>query len=180
MPHEHAPVLTAEGISRRRLNPQTFQELLAYYHANATTPEFVKEFISNGAGAQPSTLTDLTDEWRQRLHRELKPICEEWVGRPIVPTYVYGIRTYYDGTTLKMHRDRDNTHIVSAIINIAQDVRVPWPLDIEDPVDGQPAHKELLEPGEILLYEGNRLEHGRVEPLQGNHFVNVFVHYRLP
>lgn len=36
----------------------------------------------------------------------------------------------------------------------------------------------FLLPGEMLLYESARVPHGRMEPLDGNYFDNLFVHFR--
>lgn len=91
------------------------------------------------------------------------------------PTCVYGIRRYNRGAALKPHRDWEKTHIISAILNIDQDVDEEWPLQIEDHF--YRTHHILLTPGEMLLYEGARLMHGRPTPLNGNHYSNIFVHY---
>ena len=62
------------------------------------------------------------------------------------------------------HTDRLNTHVVSAIFNIDQDVDVEWPLQIVDHQGS--AHEILLKPGDMVLYESARLVHGRIKPLQ--------------
>ena len=48
------------------------------------------------------------------------------------------------------------THVVSAILNINQNVDEEWPLQILDH-DGQ-LHHVLLQPGEMLWYESGRME----------------------
>ncbi len=35
-----------------------------------------------------------------------------------------------------------------------------------------------LEPGEMVLYESARVLHGRMEPLNGDFYDNLFVHFR--
>lgn len=45
---------------------------------------------------------------------------EEWVGVPLKSTACYGVRLYYRGSVLANHVDRIDTHVVSAIINVAQ------------------------------------------------------------
>jgi len=77
---------------------------------------------------------------------------------------------------LYSHLDRFNTHVISAILNIAQEVEVPWPLYIEDNSGG--SHTFVLKPGEMLWYESARLVHGRPQPLQGKMFDNIFLHFR--
>ena len=74
------------------------------------------------------------------------------------------------------HRDRENTHIISAIINISKDVDEDWPLVIEDHFYRK--HEIFLDPGEVIFYESARLLHGRPYPLNGKSFANIFCHYR--
>lgn len=52
----------------------------------------------------------------------LQPIMEKWSGAALVPTAVYGIRVYRRGSSLDNHVDRNNTHVISAIINVEQKV----------------------------------------------------------
>lgn len=37
--------------------------------------------------------------------------------------------------------------------------------------------KIFLKPGEMLLYESATVPHGRMEPLNGDYFDNLFVHF---
>ena len=103
-----------------------------------------------------------------------KPL-EKWSRIELNPTYVYWIRDYKKGAVLVPHRDRKNTHIISAIINIAQDIDEEWPLIIEDHYYRK--HKVYLEPGEIIFYESARLLHGRPDPLKGRSYANIFCHF---
>jgi prolyl 4-hydroxylase len=92
------------------------------------------------------------------------------------PTYVYGIRIYKDKAILKSHRDRLETHIISAIINVDQEVNVDWPLVIEDNFSRE--HYVMLKPGDMVFYEGGRLKHGRPIALNGKSFANIFCHFK--
>lgn len=65
----------------------------------------------------------------------------------------------------------------SAIINVAQDVDEPWPLEVWGH-DGKP-YNITMEPGDMVLYESHSLIHGRPFPLKGNYYANVFVHYEV-
>ena len=63
------------------------------------------------------------------------------------------------------------------IVNVGQsESDAPWPLRILD--HSGEAHDVTLEPGEALFYESARLLHARPEPLQGQWFANVFVHFQ--
>jgi prolyl 4-hydroxylase len=75
-----------------------------------------------------------------------------------------------------MHRDINRTHIVSAIINVAQQVDEDWLLEIEDHYYRR--HRIAMNPGDMLFYEGARLPHGRPQPLVGDYYCNLFVHFK--
>lgn len=173
------PVLTEAGVQHGKLDQALHQELLAYYQRNRTVNESVPGFIGADNGRQASVLTELHPQTRVKIHNHFKPLCEAWIGHQyeLVPTFVYGLRTYQRGAWLKVHRDRNDTHVVSAILQIAQKVDKDWPLYMEGK-DGDWL-KLVMKPGDYVLYEGNRLEHGRPEPFEGDGFTNVFVHFRL-
>ena len=65
--------------------------------------------------------------------------------------------------------------MISAILNIKQNVDSDWPLQIYD--NSGKLHEIILAPGEMVWYESARLIHGRVEKLNGTSFENVFVHF---
>ncbi len=177
-PNERIAPLSARGFQSLAAPPLLHERVLAFYraHADAADEEVVEGFIAGPAPA-PSVLVPLPEELRQEIHRELQGLAEAWVGRYLEPTYVYGIRRYHRGTVLEPHRDRAATHVVSAILNVDQQVDRDWPLEIEDHFYRK--HQVILSPGELLLYEGGRLLHGRPTPLEGDRYSNVFVHYRL-
>ncbi len=58
-----------------------------------------------------------------------------------------------------MHVDTVSTHVVSAIINVDQEVDEDWPLLIQDHQGNE--HKLIMKPGEMVLYESAKLLHGR-------------------
>ena len=73
--------------------------------------------------------------------------------------------------------DREATHAVSLIVNIAQEgVQAPWPVEIYD--HGDRLHEVPMDPGDIVYYESARCLHARMNPLQGGVYVNLFAHYR--
>lgn len=87
------------------------------------------------------------------------------------------MREYQDGARLLTHADRIETHAASLIINVAQgDIREPWKLEIYDHADR--LHEVTMEEGDIVYYESARCLHGRMKPLQGAFYVNLFSHYR--
>ncbi len=122
---------------------------------------------------------DHMPEMRSRIHKELQPIVQQWIGRenPITPSELYGIRSYKRGAMLKMHSDRFKTHHAGCIVMVDKEVDEDWPLYCVDH-NGE-TQKVYLEPGEFALYECAKTVHGRPEPLAGDSFRNFFVHYKL-
>ncbi len=176
--NEFIPNLTRTGFKKSHLAPGLFARLQAFYrqHRAAASPEQVEgQFIYTHDGQAASSLVELSEPLKAAIHGALAPQLCEWSQQSLVPTYVYGIRDYHHGAILKPHRDRLQTHIVSAIINVAQDTLEDWPLVIED--NDYRRHEILLQPGELVFYEGARLLHGRPIPLNGKHYANIFVHF---
>lgn len=81
----------------------------------------------------PTLVTHLSPELKLKLSNELLPILEDWYAKgPLTLTSIYGIRKYVNNSELKMHVDTLSTHVVSAIINVDQDVDEDWKLLILD------------------------------------------------
>jgi len=182
--NEHVPHYTESGIHKISMPEDIFNEVRNFYHENrdGLADEHVPgDFIVDGNKTEKrrrpsSSLVDLTPELRQRVHDALKPLMEEWCGQKLEPTFVYGVREYHNGAVLKMHRDRIDTHIISAIINVDQETDVDWPLVIED--NYYRTHHIMIKPGEVILYEGGRLLHGRPIKFEGQAFANMFCHFK--
>ena len=88
---------------------------------------------------------------------------------------------------------RTPTHVISAILNIGQDVEEDWPLFLRDHrgedhvvmrhvsrVRLRPRVKcqVFLTPGDLVWYESARVVHGRQFPLRGDSFDNLFLHFK--
>jgi len=178
-PNEYIPNYTQIGFKKEKLDDQLFEEIKKFYTSNRkkNKPEFVEGgFVEiKETGEYGSDVIELPDELRRKIHSSLKPQLEKWSNTELIPTFVYGIRVYKKGSVLMSHRDRLKTHIISAIINVDQEVDEEWPLVIED--NYYRKHQVFLNPGEIVLYESGRLIHGRPLPLQGNKFANIFCHF---
>ena len=69
-----------------------------------------------------------------------------------------------------------STHVISAILNVGQDVIDDWPLQILDHAGRM--HEVVMAAGEMVLYESAKNVHGRLRPFNGNFFDNMFVHFR--
>ncbi len=60
--------------------------------------------------------------------------------------------------------------MVSAIINVDQDVDEPWPIEVYAH-DGT-AYNVTMAPGDMVLYESSTVLHGRPVPLKGRSYVS--------
>lgn len=100
----------------------------------------------------------------------------EWTGgvAKLRPVSLYGIREYTEGAVLSPHVDRVPL-VSSGIVNVAQDVDEPWPLEVYDR-NGH-AVNITMEPGDMILYESHSLIHGRPFPLKGRFYANIFIHF---
>ena len=65
--------------------------------------------------------------------------------------------------------------VSSAIINVAQDLDEPWPLEVYGH-DGR-ATNVTMEPGDMVLYESHSVIHGRPFPMKGRFMANIFIHF---
>ncbi|CAB9517636.1 Ankyrin Repeat [Seminavis robusta] len=117
-----------------------------------------------------------TKALRKRISNAARPILEEWSGLRLAPSSVYGIRVYRRHAMLHPHVDRTNL-VISAIINIDQDVQEDWPLELYTHQQQGVAVNITLKPGEMILYESASVIHGRPFPLVGNFYANAFLHF---
>lgn len=181
---ENIPKITAEGFKKMSIPFDLYNEIMVYYYQNRrqTNPEFdplvsthLSDVIQSKEVQFPTSMIGLNEPIIQKIFDGLQGILTEWSRKKIERTFCYGIRVYHRGAVLKKHTDRFETHIVSAILNIDQRVDQPWALQIDDH-QGQ-EHELFLRPGEMVLYESAILNHGRVKPLIGDYFANLFVHF---
>lgn len=115
----------------------------------------------------------IRDIWAERLQF----LVEDWVKIPLEATSLYGMRKYTSGSRLLTHVDRTETHAVSLIVNIEQQVSTPWPVQIYD--FKHRLHEIEMEEGDVVYYESAKCLHGRMTPLPKNgYYVNLFTHYR--
>jgi len=173
---------TEVGFAKGRLPPDLFQSISTYHYNNRNN--FVREewnkrgvFVNHWQADvfMIGMPWDLKRYWQGRL----KILVEAWIGGtiPLELTDIYGMRRYEDGASLLPHVDREETHAVSMIVNIAQGgLKEHWPVEIYD--HGDRLHLVTMEPGDIVYYESAKALHSRADPLQGGHYVNLFTHYR--
>jgi hypothetical protein len=112
----------------------------------------------------------------ERVLHELLPMHEAWARIPLQPHLAYGFRLYRNESSLLMHIDKSDTHVISCILHIdASDDAQPWPIVIED-YTGM-TNEIILTPGDMLFYESSKCLHGRPSKFMGSWYSSVFVHY---
>ena len=173
------PIYTKEGFKKIRLPEGLHKDVAKFFDANylRSKPEVsdaIGTFISSEYTSTPARFIPLDDNIKSKIAAAMLPILEGWAQRKLELTALYGIREYRRGATLKMHVDKIETHHVSAIVNVHQNLSVAWPLHIYD--HGGTLHKVYMKPGEAILYESARLMHGRPEALDGVSYANFFIH----
>lgn len=114
------------------------------------------------------------EKLQQLIWDGAKSTLEKWTKQQLQPCSLYGVRKYTEGAVLAPHVDRLPL-VTSAIINVAQDLDEPWPLEVYGH-DGK-AYNITMEPGEMILYESHSVVHGRPFPLKGRYYANVFIHF---
>jgi prolyl 4-hydroxylase len=121
----------------------------------------------------PSQFFDVNDDkLRTYVWDETQSIMEQWSGVKLSPSSFYG-RVYTNQSIITPHVDAEPL-VLSAILCIEQDVTEPWVLEMIGH-DGKAYNVSLVE-GEMLLYEGASVIHGRPYSMNGVYAVvsNVF------
>jgi hypothetical protein len=172
---------TEVGFTKGRLPRHLYSCILSFYYNNRNSRAYeawgVHDRHVNWWQA-PAYMIVAPWKLKGLWQEELRGLVEGWLGGVALETTdLYGLREYTDGARLLSHVDRQSTHAASLIINVEQiDMREPWPVEIYDH-EGR-LHEITMEPGDIIYYESARCIHGRMRPLRGASYINLFSHYR--
>jgi len=120
----------------------------------------------------PNTYSHYSDVVMETLLVKVLSAMEEYTKLKLNPNYSYA-RIYKKGDVLHRHKDRFSCEI-STTLHLGGD---HWPIYLEPSgKEGLKGVKVLLQPGDMLVYRGNELEHWR-EPFDGENCGQVFLHY---
>ena len=176
------PHFTKEGFTIKPVPSELFSAITDFNEKSKDEEEDeyveggkLEKIISSKKHRIATSLRQIDLDLRAKIINYIQPELETWTGLDLLPTYVYGIRTYRRGAELKMHKDTLQTNVISVIINVDQKVDEPWALQIKNH-EGE-LSEVLLKPGEMCLYESATLDHGRVKPFNGDYFSNVFASF---
>jgi hypothetical protein len=177
------PHYTAKGYTYlpAGLPEDVWTELRSFYdaHRHDECPEGWKadnNYVNHWES--PTYMVFLPMRIKNMIFAALKPMLEEWIDHKesLTQTACYGIRVYKNNSALLNHVDVLETHVVSAIIQVDQDVDEDWPVEIVDH-DGNRV-RQVLQPRDVVLYESASTEHGRPTNFRGRYFANVFAHFK--
>ncbi len=129
---------------------------------------------------------DVLPSIKKLIQTQLLLVHKEWINnQPIKPSLIQGINSYQKGETITPTFGDFKSNHVSSIIIVDKNLKCgcqnkkygnDWPLDIMGH-DGE-WYKIYAEPGDMIIYESAICEHGRKEPLEGNSYRTLDVHYK--
>ncbi len=120
----------------------------------------------------PESYSVYGDIAMETLLLKTQSVMEKQTGLNLIPTYSYA-RVYENGDILHRHKDRYSCE-VSTTMNLGGDL---WPIFLEPSGEkDKEGIKIILEPGDMLVYKGDKCEHWR-EFFEGQNCVQVFLHY---
>ena len=182
---DHIPnvprITSGVGYLHMQMPPRLRHELLNWFKTHYNTSSVLKhepiygEYTNIHSNPMDKIDLDKFQDVRGIVIDEMKRVLEWWSGIDLYHTSTFGARIYHNDSMLINHVDRHQTHIASAVLQVAQDVDEGWPLEI---LDGKGGGVEVyMQPGEMILYEGATFKHGRPMRFRGRMFGNVFTHF---
>jgi len=165
------------------ISPEGWAGIVKFYNEKKDTSYEILEgwdeaniYVNHWEARQ--TMIHLPHNVKEIIWRDIRKSLGEWANvdpNTLEGSSVYGIRRYWNGSTLANHLDRGNVLVLSAIINVDQgDMQEDWPLEVIDH-DLQP-HNVFMKPGDCVFYESAVVIHGRPLALKGKYMANVFAH----
>lgn len=170
------PPLTPMGFQKVPIPTDVYAELRHAYETRQREMRIDEpvNIIAFVEGKRPTLLPN--DKLNNDIMARLRPLHEQWANVDLVPSVAFGLRTYYNGSILRPHVDKVESHLVSSILHFGDSLDAPWPLVILD--HEYKEHAVNLEPGEMVFYESARAMHSRPTPMNGTYYVSLFLHYR--
>ena len=177
---KQTPRYTSSGYQLGRLPLHLRQRLLEFHASASPVLEEANGHLQGKILLASLAHSDLED----MLVAFLEGLLEDWTGQGHLHfENSYGPRTYTRGATLAAHGDRIRTHALSAIVFVdASSLSQPWALQfVANGTEGDDPVREVFlgENADVLLYESTQ-PHGRVDPLDGDAFSAVFLHWSPP
>jgi len=185
---DKCPKFSKKGYKVGKLSPTLKKRLLDLWNTknHLKTPEEVPHNVIWGTKTSGKELINHLDISKhdpvleKDLENYVKDQLMKWANtEQLIHTATYGIREYKRGSTLKVHCDRYDTHVLSAILHIKHEQEEPWSLSVWDH-DNNKEEVYLNDNQDLVLYESVSVMHGRPNPFRGDSYVNIFIHFTLP
>jgi hypothetical protein len=200
-------VTTTDNILRNIYFPQTIPSFTSTGFKPVKTPPEIQRWLLDFVNRSPRSienwhrdstqlnfhqhptafynLDSVREEKEYMANKYIRPLLAEWVGLPeeeLEMTSFYGVREYPNGTILKPHVDRIDTHVFSATLSVKKlqpeiAEQNPWPLEVIRLDNGEITRYDHPE-GTMVMYESAALVHGRPTRNTGGPHLGCFVHYR--
>jgi len=178
----YIPILSqGPGWMKMSMTDKLKSELISWFNRSKDQviiePQIGGGYTNNHIIHNGKLELDGNHEQMNNIISEMKQVLQWWTNRLLRHTATYGVRIYHRGSMLVDHVDRSDTHLASAVLQIAQEVdeNGGWPIEAVGP--DKKVCEVYLQPGEMLLYEGARIFHGRPMRLNGTNFANAFTHF---
>jgi len=123
-------------------------------------------------GQVPGSPSFYQDKEIAKLQRSLQPKIEQYIDKKLLTIFCY-YRVYRNGAVLRMHKDSMRAEI-SVTVNLGQKGN-PWPLWLVD--YNENTHSLNLEPGDGLIYFGNKLHHWRGKLEDSDYVSQIMFHF---
>lgn len=165
------------NISYNYLKMRAYQASYKRSHLEKT---YDKDFDGYFEDRQaPDSYSLYGDPLMESILISLKPMMEDITQKELFPNYAY-TRLYVTNNDLKIHKDRESCEISTSLClgydtSNLDNQDYCWPFCLTDPKTKKDLSLEL-KPGDMLIYNGVKLEHYRDEFLGNNH-AQVFLHY---
>jgi len=158
-----------------------------HYKKDRVISPYNKLFGAHEDPQVPGSYCTYGDIAMDTLLVRLKNKIEKCVKKKLIETYSYS-RVYVKGAELKRHKDRFSCEL-STTLNLGGD---PWSIYVDTDSSNLNTHIEKtkytspnnkgieikLSPGDMLIYEGCKVEHWR-EPFKGKQCIQTFFHYNF-
>eukprot|EP00439_Symbiodinium_sp_Y106_P066644 s826_g10.t2 len=175
------PTLHTMGYVRAGHLPKEIRQLLLSHLNKHRSRSFVEAFNPLLGNQRKAKALPLLPEWTKKggfIDNLLRPILEKASGRTMELVRVgASLRIYEEGASLMQHVDSPETPITVAMPLEANGAGSSWHLQIGDP-QGRKQRPVPLQPGQLLIYEGARLAHGRAGQLPHGDLTMAFAYYR--
>ncbi len=123
-------------------------------------------------GQVPGSPSCYLDPEVEKLQLGLTGAIEASIQLHLMPVFCYH-RIYRTSAILRMHKDSTRAEI-SATINLGQE-GAPWPIWLVDYDEN--TQRVVLNPGDALVYYGNKLLHWRGKLVDADNVVQIMFHY---